>query len=183
MKKSEVASTGSNEAFDQHAHILQCLADLPKKMMSLQNNDNVQEFVLHELCHDHCFNLTKAAFFVDSPDFNVLKGVVGISKAESYFDSIWDDPKAFSEHMQQSSFNRLVKDFAHHTIISADLDGTKTALTDIAQRFDFHAPAFHIWSMRYGNSGYLIYDHERHLDEFQDQFNNSLYLLSFCPLF
>lgn len=183
MKKSEVASTASSETFNQHTSILKCLADLPRRMMSLQNNDNVPEFVLHELCQDNCFSLTKAAFFVDSPDFNMLKGVVGFSKAESYLEPIWEDHLAFTKHMEQSSFNQLVKDFAHNTIAATDADETTRALTEIAQRFDFNAPAFHIWLMRHGNYGYLVYEHEHHLDELQDQLQNSLYLLSFCPLF
>ena len=54
------------------------LADLPKRMVPLYDLEaigNIPEFVLHDLCHEDCFNLKKAAFLVDNPDFDSLQGV------------------------------------------------------------------------------------------------------------
>ena len=44
----------------------------------------MSEFVLHDICNPNCFNLQKAAFLVDNPDFDCLKGVAGFSADEAY---------------------------------------------------------------------------------------------------
>src|SRR5947207_14497437 len=90
----------------RHAHVIDNLRRLPRKMLSLHGLDNVTEFVLHELCDKHCFNLQKAAYFIDNPDFDCLKGVVGVSHAELHnIVDIWDNPAIFSEHITKSAFN------------------------------------------------------------------------------
>lgn len=182
MKKGSVEPVTASEAFDRHNKILQHLADLPKKIVMLDGVDNVSEFVLHELCHENCFNLEKAAFFMDSPDFDVLKGVAGFSKLEAYGDPVWDDPKLFSKHMQQSSFNQMVKQFAQSSISRSKAD-PKEALALIAQQFDFNNAAFHSLQLKHMNNGHLIYEFEDHFDNLHEHFGNSLYLLSFCPIF
>ena len=67
------------EEAGRHYTILNTLSKLPRKMLSLKGQENVTEFVLHELCHKNCFNLDKAAYFVDNPDFDCLKGMAGFA--------------------------------------------------------------------------------------------------------
>lgn len=68
----------------RHKQVLVCLSCLPHKMLSVHGLSNATEFVLHELCQSSCFNLKKAAYFVDNPDFDRLQGVAGFNKEEEY---------------------------------------------------------------------------------------------------
>ena len=43
----------------KHA-ILNHLSTLPQKLLSVHGTENVTEFVLHDLCSAHCFDLTKS---------------------------------------------------------------------------------------------------------------------------
>ena len=74
----------------RHAQIVDNLRRLPRKMLQLHGRDNVTDFVLHELCSKNYFNIPKAAYFIDNPAFNCLKGIVGISTQElQKFENIW----------------------------------------------------------------------------------------------
>src|ERR1700691_4148672 len=99
------------EQLQRQCKMLSCLAALPKRILSLHGEDNVTEFVLHDLCHQDCFNLNKAAYFVDNPDFNCSKGVAGFSRDEPFNECevIWSKADAFSEHMKKSAFNQRVR--------------------------------------------------------------------------
>ena len=63
--------------------ILIHLSTLPQKILSLHGRADLAEFVLRDLCHERCFNLKKAAFFIDNPDFNHLKGIAGFCHEEN----------------------------------------------------------------------------------------------------
>ena len=90
--------------------MLRYVSQIPKKMLLLHGKDNVTEFVLHDLCHEHCFDIHRAAYFIDNPDFNFLRGIAGFSRDEAYAkcDAIWHEPEAFSQHMLNSF---LIKKF------------------------------------------------------------------------
>lgn len=86
--------------------LLKRLSLLPKRILTLYGVDipyNLAEFVLHELCEGDCFNIKRAAFLVDNPDFDIFKGVAGFEKEESFKKSKashWDEPEEFSNHMK-----------------------------------------------------------------------------------
>jgi hypothetical protein len=171
-------------AYDKE-DILHYLSHLPKKILSLKGHANAPEFVLHELCNPNCFNLSKAAFFVDSPDFDHFKGVAGFVQTESYplLETMWQDPTLFSQHMEQAPFNQKVRNFSHQSIKRRELDET-TRLQELAQAFDFHWPVYHKWDLKHDNHGFLIYENNgRSLEGMEEYLNNSLYLFGFCPIF
>src|SRR5437762_734031 len=99
------------ELLAKQNRMLLCLTGLPKKMVSLHGAENIGEFVLYDLCNECCFNLSKAAYFVDNPDFNCTKGVAGFSRNEiqNACSGVWDNPEAFSSCMRNSSFNQKVR--------------------------------------------------------------------------
>ena len=98
-----------SEMLKKHA-ILNHLSTLPQKLLSVHGTENVTEFVLHDLCSTHCFDLKKAAYLVDNPDFDCLKGVAGFSAEEAYpQDAIWETPELFIAHMKKSAFNNKVR--------------------------------------------------------------------------
>src|SRR5262245_10115368 len=93
----------------KHA-ILNLLSTIPQKVLSLHGTENITEFVLHELCNTHCFDFKKAAYLVDNPDFDCLKGVAGFSSDEAYpKETIWEKPELFTAHMKKAAFNKKVR--------------------------------------------------------------------------
>src|SRR5204862_3622782 len=99
---------------NNHAHVIDRLRRLPRKMLLLHGLDNVTEFVLYELASKYCFDLKKAAYFIDNPDFNCLKGVVGISNTELHdIENIWVNPDTFTKYMVESPFNQHVRSFTY----------------------------------------------------------------------
>src|SRR5438445_11567888 len=100
----------------RNAQIADSLRRLPRKMLQLHGLDNVTDFVLHELCSKDCFNMPKAAYFVDNPAFNCLKGVVGIAGTELQgVENIWANPDQFVQTVAQSPFNQKVRSFNYES--------------------------------------------------------------------
>ena len=169
---------------DPHHRMLRHVATLPRKIVSLHGVENVTEFVLHDLCHNCCFNLDKAAYFVDNPDFDCFKGVAGFDDEQAYHDNdIWRDVNGFSNHMKRAPFNQQIRAFEH---ASAHLNQspTSTIVAQLASLFSFTEPHFMTFDMKHDNTGLLIYqknDHN-HVSTNEDIING-LSLLSFCPIF
>ena len=160
--------------------LLKCLVDLPKKILSLPDNDHVSEFVLHGLCNEDCFNILRAAFFIDNPDFNFFKGVAGFSKAEPHAESnhMWDDPIAFMDYMKRSPFNKTVREFMGENIKTGSEKDLKAL---IIESLEFEKPEMHVWDLKHENRGVLVFEHEYNDEWEEEHFLNSLHLLSFCP--
>jgi hypothetical protein len=174
------------EDITRHYAILSQLSSLPRKMLSLRGQENITEFVLHELCGKHCFDLQKAAYFIDNPDFDCLKGVAGFCATEAYSPdgSIWNNPSAFSTHMQGSQFNQKVRTITH-TSMRKDKKGDSEIVDRVARELNLQVPGYYSWDMKHDNHGLLIY--ERRCQEGDacdiDSVLNGLSLLGFCPIF
>jgi len=168
-----------------HTTLLNYLSHLPKKIVALDGVGNTPEFILHELCNENCFNLSKAAFFVDNPDFDYLKGVAGFASSEAYVDpkGIWHDPQVFSEHMRNATFNQKVKNLSLQSLKKTEVL-SEDAVTKIARELGFNNPAYRFWQMKHDNHGFLVYEYNGSaLPGIEEHLDNSLYLLNFCPIF
>ncbi len=163
--------------------LLHKLSYLPRKIMSLEGNEKTPVFVLHELCNEDYFDLQKAAFFVDSPDFNYFKGIAGFTKPEAFASTdIWQDPYKFIDHMQKASFNQQVRNMSRDSIKNSS--PSEKELQKLAHDLGFQTPKFHSWEMKHDNHGFLIYESvNAPISQLQDHLENSLYLFSFCPIF
>ena len=164
--------------------ILNCLSHLPRKILSMEDHANITEFVLHELCNENCYNLNKGAYFIDKPDFNCCKGVVGFSNSEAYAtDGIWQEPDLFTEHMQKSAFNQKVRQW-NHCSLTKDATSDQQWADIIATDLNLSQPHFCSWVMKNNNHGIFVYeknDQEDGIDT--DQIITGLCLLGFCPIF
>lgn len=174
-----------DEIYLKHQKVLGLLSCLPKKMLSVHSLDNATEFVLHESCNETCFNLHKAAYFIDNPDFNMFRGVAGFSQAEIYgdWDQMWNNPDAFTTFMQRSDFNQKIRkycvDSVHRNKRSYD-----DMVLNISKEIGLDDPAFFSWDLKHDNKGVLVYERNgKDAGVFEEHFLNSLYLLSFCPVF
>ncbi len=166
-----------------HDYVIDRLRQLPRKMLLLHGLGNVNEFVLHELAKN-CFNLKKAAYFIDNPDFNCVKGVAGVSHAElNDVDDIWAQPEMFTQQMMQSPFNQHVRSFSCKSSKKHSEPYEKIAET-IAQELGLNAYNFYCWNMKHDNHGFLVCEKN---DDTQEKLNDDvvidgLCLLGFCPI-
>lgn len=168
----------------QHA-MLSCLANVPRKILSLHDTENLTEFVLHDLCHEHCFNLSKAAFFVDNPDFNCTKGIAGFSRIELPKNSelLLNNPQVFSDHMKSSLFNQKVRSLSQCSLASSSQSHEEVA-KQLANDLGLRNYAHCSWGMKHDNHGFVLYEKVDENDTFADDYMlNGLSLLSFCPIF
>lgn len=161
--------------------MLKSLSCLPKKILALHGADNTTEFVLHELCSSNCFNLSKAAYFVDNPDFNCCKGIAGCDRKERFENDSWCAPDDFSCHMKQSIFNQKVRE-AH--FLSLGASSLESQVSELAQKLDMKNPGFHRWKLKNGNHGILIFEKpQNENDGLKEYLEDGLSLLGFCPIF
>ena len=163
--------------------ILNHLTTLPKKVLSLHNSEKVSEFVLHDLCAHECFDLQKAAYLVDNPDFDCLKGIAGFDAQEAFSaDTIWETPELFIEHMQGAHFNQKVR-----SILKPSSKRSKQSDQEMTQMLGHYLglpqPTYCSWAMKHDNQGILIY--EAHNSELitPDLMTNGACLLGFCPVY
>ena len=173
------------ELLQRQNKALKHLSALPRKMLLLHGMDNVTEFVLHDLCDAQCFNLTKAAYFVDNPDFNCTKGVAGFSREESFAgaDALWQDPKTFSAHMALSPFNQRVRSL-NRCSIQKGAESREDLATMLAKDLGFANHGYCSWNMRYDNHGFMLYEKADIAEPIADeQLLDGMCLLSFCPIF
>lgn len=168
---------------DKQYRMLKHMSDLPRKIIVNHCTDNVAECVLYELCQEQCFNLNKAAYFVDNPDFNCARGVAGFSRDESYpQSSIWQDLSAFSAHMKESSFNKKVRQINRCSLKKIE-DCHKEIAQEIARDLGFSNHGYCEWQLKNDNHGFLVYEKASQLDTYADDFLvNGLALLGFCPI-
>lgn len=157
---------------------------LPKQVIYHSSRPNTAEFVLHSLSHPNCFNLTKAAYFIDNPDFDLMKGVAGYHDTDSYRDDHWANPDMFSSHMQNMNFNQKVRELSFPSVQRRKKDQKEMA-QELALTLGIQDPQFCSWPTKYENYGFLVYQKltEEEQEEINDYLAHGLYLLGFCPIF
>lgn len=175
----------SEKMIYRHGQIIDNLRKLPRKMLQIHGLDNATEFVLHELCSKNCFDIPRAAYFIDNPDFNHLKGVVGVSGIElANIVNIWENPDLFTQHMMQSPFNQKVRSFACESRKRRGQSEQDLA-KNIADELGLKDYGFYSWDMKHDNHGFLVCETNKMdvIDHLQDDVMvDGLSLLSFCPV-
>jgi len=174
-----------DEGVERKQHILIHLSSLPKKILSLHGRADLAEFVLRDLCHQQCFNLKKAAFFVDNPDFNCLKGVAGYCHEDNSkaCDAFWDNPEKFMACVQESPFNQKVRDVWLPSLKKVS-ESEQQAIHSVSQMLDMQKPDFCHLQVKHGNHGILIFEKENAQDAMpSEHLHHGLSLLGFCPVY
>lgn len=169
-------------SLDRRMKILHTMSSVPQMMLALRHRHNMYEFVLHDLCSCNCFNLHRAAYLVDSPAFNCLRGVAGYASDEvAHAGSCWKEPDLFSEKMERSSFNKQVKSLTHDSVCGSCQDA---AVRDLAGQLGLADCAVCHWDMIYENHGLFMYEKaDPDDDAVEDYLLSGLSLLTFCPVF
>ena len=140
--------------------------------------------MLHELSRQECFDLSKAAYVIDNPDFDCLKGVAGFQSPEA-FDltcDIWAHPDSFSEHMKKASYNTAVRCLNRESCVKKGAQDEKI-VQEIARDLGFDHPSFYAWNMKNNNHGILLYEKNDNTACDCDYLLEGLGLIGFCPIF
>jgi hypothetical protein len=165
-----------------NASVLQKLHSLPRKMTGMHNARNVAEFVLHELCQSECFDIPRAAYLIDNPDYDWMKGVAGYCKQEHFDKDVWSCPLDFTAHMRSASFNNAVRNFNRHSCHKHN-ESLEDVAVDIAHKLGIKEVGCCIVAMPHDNHGIFVY--EKSIDHPNDKecLMNGASLLSFCPVY
>ena len=166
-----------------YAKLLHQLAQIPRNMVSNNHQHNITEFVLHDLCHSNCFNITKAAYLVNNKDFRCLRGVAGFYQPEAFLheESIWKNPEKFSLHMENAPFNKKVRTLNKEHLRLTESDESMHNIKALAKDLELENPEFWTTNLKYDNIGILIY--QKPHSELTDYLNHGFSLLGLCPLF
>ncbi len=163
--------------------ILNRLSSLPEKLLKLHETENVCEFLLHDLCDADCFDLKRAAYFVDNPDFDCLKGIAGFDATEKFVQApIWETPELFAEHMKKAPFNQRVRGINRHSMRKAHQADDETTGV-IANLLGLRQPLYCSWEMKHDNHGLLIYEMQLSCAVPQEVVRKGACLLGFCPIY
>ncbi len=169
---------------DKKQRIVHFLSSLPRKILGLHGRGNVVEFVLHELGRQECFDLEKAAYVIDNPDFDCLKGIAGFLRPEAFdlkYD-IWADPDDFSEHMKKSEYNKKVRCYQRESCVKKG-EKNDQIVKEIAHDLGFEHPFYYVWQMKHDNQGILLYEKHDDAKCDCDYLLDGLCLIGFCPVF
>lgn len=171
-----------DKTMDRHYEILNLISTLPRKIISFHDKEHLTEFVLHELCKEQCFDINKAAYFIDSPDFNCLKGVAGHSSTELK-QNFQGDFLNFAKNMEKYDFNKKVRQLSQDSIKKIK-GAEKQRAEQIAKDLGMKSYTYCSWDMKHDNHALLIYEEQTKPEKInEEQLLNGLSLLSFCPIF
>jgi hypothetical protein len=167
----------------RHYELLRYINTIPRKMLSLHGHGNVIDFVIHALCTERGFDLQKAAFFIDNPDFDWLKGIAGFSRQEMYpAEDIWQDPESFSTHMHEAPFHQKVRSI-HRPSMKRQGQQLHELVQHLADDVQLNNPGFYTWDIKNDNNGLFLYEKD-HDDASSDEYIlDGLCLLGFCPVY
>lgn len=162
--------------------ILDRLSGLPKKMLQHNANENITDLVLHELCHN-CFDIHKAAYFVDNPDFDCLRGVAGYCKDDicKVPHDVWQNPKDFSMQLKSSPFNQRVRGLQRASVKKEPRPDAEI-VEDIARELQMGDHSYYSWDMKHDNHGIFVFEKNNLICADDERIINALSLLGFCPI-
>lgn len=163
--------------------VLDRISSLPEKLLQLHTTENICEFLLYDLCDAECFDLKRAAYFVDNPDFDCLKGVAGFDAQERFVQApIWETPELFVQHMQQAQFNQKVRSISRHSMQKLK-QSDQEIIGVMAPLLGLQNPFYCSWQMKHDNHGLLIYEAELSCPIPQEIIRKGACLLGFCPIY
>jgi len=163
--------------------VVHSLSRLPQKIAAAHSNENVAGLVLHELANDGCFNFVRAAYLIDNPDFDCLRGVAGFYQDEAYPDAnAWQDMQKFGYHVQSAPFNQRVRGILRPSFRRRGASDSELAGA-LAGELGMRQHALHRWGMKNDNHGLLLYEINTDDAHDSDDLANGASLLSFCPVF
>ncbi len=173
-----------NNSAQSDKKLLTKMSEFSKNMTQHHHLGNLSEFVLHDVCGIDQFQVPKAAYLVNNPDFSCLKGLAGYHSLESFKNGdLWLNNKAFTSHMERSDFNQKVRSVQDKSITLKERSLVDKRIYELADQLEINNPTYHTWTMKHDNQGILIFQRPEDFKVGEEHFLRFLYMLSFCPIF
>jgi len=174
--------------FDYIDQINQILL-LPHKILDhhINNIDNIIDMILYSLCNEDCLDIDKAAYIIDNPDFDLIKGLAGFDKKNSYKkkysngidrSNIWQYKDYFKEHINNCEFNNRIKQLSGKSIFN-NIENIDEKIKDIANVIDISNPRYYNWLTKNDNYAIVIFENKKDIHKDMLSFFR---FLSLCPL-
>ena len=162
------------------------LMNLPSRIIRHHDLHILPQLVLHYLSHKDCFELEKAAYFADNPDFDHLLGAAGYCKHECNYkcaEDLWEDPSSYDDS-GSAKFYKKIKKILQRSMKKHDVDlSSHEGIQKIALDLDIKNPQVISWDLKHGNHGVIIYENNEKLDKkLTDLFKKAVQFLGFCPI-
>lgn len=167
----------------RNASISTRLSYLPRKMLTIPGHDQLPLFVLHELCDEGCFDLVKAAYLVDNPDFDCMRGVAGVAREHMLTScDIWGNCDQLLTTVAQSSFNVSVRQVVMPSARRSSVSD-EAIVQKVCQELGMRCDGYCSWSMKHANQGILVFERAKKESSLsQEDLLDGASLLSFCPI-
>ena len=165
--------------------LLRHMLCVPRQMTNVHEVYSAHEFLIHHVADKHCFNVSKAAYFIDNPDFDIVCGMAGFHQNESYSgNNHWNEPEDFMRHMGICSFNKAVKNITLPSIARNKKD-VVDFVKDISDELSIESPLYISVPVKHQNNGLLIFEtnniqEHRQLEEY---IVAGAHFFSLCPVF
>lgn len=164
--------------------LLQHIGNMSKRIVEHHHRENLAEFLLYDVCSDQGFGIRKAAYLVNNPDFACLKGVAGHYNSEAFGQSGWENPRNFTSHMQQATYNNHVRSYFKDSLILHDnLNVQSSDIQRLVDYLQIDDPAYHIWNTKHNNHGLFVFEKPENHAILQDHLLTFLHILSFSTIF
>ncbi len=180
------------DIFVRHNKLFKSLSSLPEKILEAHHHEKLTELVLYELSHPDCFNFSKAAYFINNPDFNHLHGIAGFHKADHNLSStqnIWQEPEALHNAMDASAFHKKVREIKKDCIgkecIEFEGEKNNNAITCLGEELHFVNPSHFSWKTKHNNQAILLFEHENSSEKeaYSEELLRTVSLLGFCGIY
>lgn len=167
------------------AGLLNHLGKVSRNVVQHHHRENLSEFVLHDVCSNQGFNIRKAAYLVNNPDFSCLKGIAGHYNSELFDQGpVWDNPKDFTSHMQSADFNKHVRSYFDTSLpVSNTMSLKQNDMQQLIDYLEIDDPAYHIWNTKHNNHGVFVFERPENHAVLEDHLLTFLHMLSFAPVF
>lgn len=170
----------------RYYQLLEALLYLPELILELEEEDHLAQLILYNLCSEDCLDISKAAYFIDNPDFDCLKGVAGFLENESELGNKFLKKESLpkeeiNKHFSNCEFNKKVKDIKRSSCNShREID--KELITSLADELGINSPTYYKWKMRHDNLGIILFEKGSEPDfEIDEEILKALCILAFCP--
>ena len=170
---------------EEYSNCLDSVLHIPHKILKYHDVDHLPQLVLHHLGHEKCFDFTKAAYFVDNPDFDHFVGVAGFSKDElsRYHDNLWDDPHIAGASIKKIAFSDQVGNILRASFKKKHIDfHNDKEVKSLGKELGMSNPQFVSWDMKHGNHGLLIFEGRELSDKIRKVLEQAVAFLGFCPI-
>ncbi len=137
------------------------LLSLPHRILSNHEVHGLEQLVLHDLGHGHNFNLGKAGYFIDNPDFDCFKGVAGYDDGECslHQQDPWASPQAFVESMSNAPFQKKIAGLAQRSVAGQHKTADDAGIfKTLGATIGMKDPSVITWKMKHGNNGVLLFE-------------------------